>query len=209
MCNLNHRSVFGGDYLDFTLLDVFPSALSHSLANFLSDMTAKGFRKKNSPSTVDDVHEHIKVQRLKVVVENRGRELQPVAFSASNIVTSQILHLEGIIVHPDHQGRRIGTKLVASEMEVSTSSVLALHTQNEHMKKLAESLAPYDHELALALAVQLGTPNPVVEEVAGNMRVIHPDRYPVGGLYGDMPKGMLVYGFKPKSRNALVVVGRK
>jgi len=160
-----------------------------------------------------DTENHvIGVDRLRVLMDSKG---EVGAFSASNVRdvaiyynNHRVLHLGGIIVAPELQGKKIGTILVQSEMDTVDANLLAFHTQNRHMLDLGEKVTQYSYALSAALAEEFDTATPRDQVIGGVRRVIQDNRYGQGSLYGNLRKDIAIKGLA-RGGNAIFYVGER
>lgn len=214
MSNFNHRSVFGGEYLEFLLCGIVAPQLSQMVALGLAPKVAAGFLKEMTKDVLEDTENHAKgVDRLRVIVDSSG---EVGAFAASNVRNvsiykrddSRVLHVGGIIVSPELQGKRVGTSLVMSEMGIEGANLLAFHTQNRHMLDLGEKVTQYSYALTTALADEFETANPRDQVIGGVRRVVQDKRYGQGSLYGQLRSDIAIKGLG-RGGNAIFYVGER
>lgn len=203
------------------LYGAVPSELGEMVAQGLSPMTAAGFLKDLTQTVIEDVENHVLgVDRLRVIVgDHSGSAVVPVAFSASKVMQvsmnhvndTNLFHLGGIIVGRSYQGEGLGKKLVQDELVQTNSDLLGFHTQSLHMLKLGNQLAEHHLYLSSGFAEDIGTPNPDVQMLGKEPRVIHIGRYGGKSLYGDLTRfnrqGMRIKGLNTRNGDAVVYVG--
>lgn len=217
MCNLNLRSVFGGNYVEFTIANLVAGELATMVSLGLAPMVAAGFLTKLTPVVKQDTYDHIVGRRLRVVLDN----LKPVSFMASeqhydgygHFGHDLLYYLAGMIVDEKHRG--IGGRLLNSDLKITRATQIALQTQNLYMLNAVEKLTNYDFQLTDASAESIGTPleKKRYRELPGRgMNVIHSERYGASSLYSDLEqfnnRGMKIPGIEPETGDAIVYVGR-
>lgn len=215
------RSVFGGSYsyeIVMTTPEItFGPALLDALAAGLTPLTALGFMYSLSeitPELAQDVRKHVvPAERLRVAF---GKKKEPIAFIASAVRETRagrLYELEGIIVHPDQQGKHIGKKLLTDELKRTHASLLGFQTQNQRMVDLGASVATPDIRLASELAPIIGTPMPVIyRDGKGHEIVVHEKRYGGTSLYHNFDQflrdGKNIPGLATSEGDALVFIGK-
>lgn len=228
VCSSSRRSIFGeysGEYYlkhysEITFISpesVLAPVVLDALATDLTPLTALGFMYRESENTSElaqDVKNHvIPAERLRVVFNQEG---EPVAFVASTMretIYGPLYELEGIIVHPDHQGKQLGKKLLLNEIQETHATLLGFQTQNQRMVELGLTLAEPDPNLALELAPLIGTPYPsLLTDSNGYQIVVHEGRYGGSALYHDldqfMREGKEISGLSTSTGDALVFIGK-
>lgn len=191
-------------------------AVLNELAEGLTPLTALGFMyelTEITDSLVKDVRNHVvPAERLRVVFDAE----EPVAFIASALKQTDygnLYELEGIIIHPNLQGKKLGRKLLTEELRQTNSTLLGFQTQNQRMADLGSGVAEYDADLTMELAPLIGTPNPQVRmnDLGGEI-LIHERRYRGESLYHDMDSFVrerkLISGLDTTAGDALVFIGR-
>lgn len=223
MCNLNRRSVFGGNYVEFTIANLVAGELATMVSLGLAPMVAAGFLTKLTPAVKQDTYDHIVGRRLRVVLDNSksSKDLEFVSFMASeqnydgcgHFGHDLIYYLAGMIVDEKHRG--IGGRLLDSDLKITRATQIALQTQNLYMLNVVEKLTDYDFQLTDASAESIGTPleKKRYRELQGRgMNVIHSERYGASSLYSDLEqfnnRGMKIPGIEPETGDAIVYVGR-
>lgn len=191
--------------------------LLNSLAEGLTPLTALGFMydvDDITPGLAQDVRNHVlPSERLRVVF---GEENEPMAFIASAIketMRGRLYELEGIIIHPDQQGKHLGKNLLVDELKRTHAKLLGFQTQNQRMLDLGESVASLDAKLALELATKIGTPSPSLRSGENNREiVVHAKRYGGESLYRNIDQfrqdGKEIPGLKTLEGDALVFIGK-
>ena len=193
--------------------------LVDALVEGLTPLTALGFLYEYGGTTPEtraalqkDVREHIvPSQRLRVVSDREGK---PIAFVVSALHKTRygnLYQLEGIIIHPDHQGKGLGRALLADEFAKTDTHLLGFQTQNRKMLDLGDQLAEMDIPYARELGPVIGTPQPELEYKKGEYLVVHRGRYDGQPLYADLNRyresGMEIPGLNYLMGDAAVFVG--
>lgn len=198
-------------------VDSLAPTILNLLAEGLTPLTALGFMydlTQVTPSLAQDVRNHVvPAERLRIVL---GHEQEPVAFIASAVketALGRLYELEGIIIHPDQQGKRLGKSLLIDELRRTHARLLGFQTQNQRMFDLGLSVAQPDTELALQLGREIGTPSPVLRRTErGDDVAVHAKRYGGESLYRNvdqfMKDGKEIDGLKTFEGDALVFIGK-
>lgn len=181
-------------YLARELFPLYLNGFMHSPTEYEQDKVCELF---------EDLRSHLEAAQLVTIVRN---DEKPLALMVTREVETQegkMLHLEGLIISSDYQGRGLGRIVLEREIARSNAVLLGFHTQSKAMLKLGEKLALYDQNLTNSLAAALGSrcPNGAIDAA----------RYGGHSLYGDSEKFLATLAIKKidcTHGDALIFVGR-
>ncbi len=113
------------------------------LARILTPLAGMGFMRKDiyADALYQDVSHHV-LDCDRLLVSRRGSRASAFAAISLHDGTGELIyHIEGVVVHPDYQGKGLGAEMLKKDIRLIHPNTVAFHTQSTHMLKLAAKLA--------------------------------------------------------------------
>lgn len=171
---------------DRTLDNEAKELLSHELTpitglGFMRDLTTReGYQR-----LYEDVYNHVvPCDRLSVFRDSSGKVIAFIAAGFAKHRENNVYHLGGIIVDPTLHHKNFSVAILQRELMVTSTDIIAFHTQSVLMEKLGQKVSRFDVDLAREVAGLIGT---------GNMQdtqegPIDKERYGGQSLYEDIAR---------------------